>query len=78
MKRWLISENGNFYKACLHLHTTLSDGSFTPEEVKKMYVDHGYSIIALKIYRSSGDTQESGSGRRTYVTKISIYAMRNE
>ena len=47
MKRWLLSENGNFYKACLHLHTTLSDGDFTPEEVKQKYRDAGYSILAF-------------------------------
>ena len=47
MKRWLLPEEGNFYKANLHLHTTLSDGDFTPETVKRMYVERGYSILAF-------------------------------
>ena len=47
MKRWLISENGNFYKACLHLHTDLSDGAYPPAEVKRKYQEKGYSIIAF-------------------------------
>ncbi|MBQ9805131.1 MAG: hypothetical protein IJW49_01285, partial [Clostridia bacterium] len=28
------------------VHTTCSDGLATPEEVKKMYMEHGYSIVA--------------------------------
>ena len=46
MKKYLISENGNFYKANLHCHTNLSDGRMTPEEVKELYKQHGYSIVA--------------------------------
>ena len=47
MKRWLLPEQGNFYKANLHLHTTVSDGRFTPEEIKRMYRERGYSILAF-------------------------------
>lgn len=38
--------NGNFYKANLHTHTNVSDGVFSPLEVKKMYMEKGYSIVA--------------------------------
>ena len=38
MKKYLLPENGNFYKANLHCHTTVSDGNWTPEEVKKNYM----------------------------------------
>ena len=34
-------------KACLHLHTTLSDGRATPEEVLEMYEKAGYDILAI-------------------------------
>ena len=47
MKKYLISENGNFYKANLHCHSTFSDGKFTPEQIKKAYMDKGYSIVAF-------------------------------
>ena len=47
MKRLLLPEKGNFYKANLHLHTTVSDGRFTPEEVKRAYQERGYSILAF-------------------------------
>ena len=46
MKRYLLPENGQFYKANLHCHTTVSDGNWTPEEVKKNYMAEGYSVIA--------------------------------
>ena len=46
MRKYLLSENGNFYKANLHCHTTYSDGKRTPEEVKNIYKGLGYSIVA--------------------------------
>ena len=46
MKKFLISENGNFYKANLHCHTNVSDGTLSPEEVKELYKSLGYSIVA--------------------------------
>lgn len=46
MKKYLLPEKGRFYKANLHMHTTVSDGKMTPEEVKEEYMKRGYSIIA--------------------------------
>ena len=46
MKKFLIPEEGQFYKANLHCHSTISDGDFTPEELKEHYKANGYSIIA--------------------------------
>ena len=46
MKKYLLPENGSFYKANLHCHTTISDGRMTPEEVKNAYKEQGYSIVA--------------------------------
>ena len=36
-----------YYKLALHLHTTLSDGRKTPEEVAKEYKENGYDAIAF-------------------------------
>ncbi|HOU10780.1 MAG TPA: CehA/McbA family metallohydrolase [Clostridiales bacterium] len=47
MKRFLLPETGRFFKANLHCHTTLSDGSMTPQQVKKEYAARGYSIVAF-------------------------------
>ena len=46
MKRYLLPHDKHFYKANLHCHSTVSDGKFTPEELKQVYMAQGYSIIA--------------------------------
>ena len=46
MKRYLISNEGNFYKANLHCHTNISDGKLSPEEIKALYKNAGYSVVA--------------------------------
>ena len=46
MKKILIDPKLNSYKANLHCHTTISDGEKTPEEIKKLYKNKGYSIVA--------------------------------
>ena len=47
MKKFLISEKGQFYKANLHCHSNLSDGALSPKEIKAVYLEHGYSIVAF-------------------------------
>lgn len=47
MKKYLISGEGNFYKANLHSHSTVSDGELTPAEMKELYMKNGYSVIAF-------------------------------
>ena len=46
MKRYLLPDEGIFYKACLHVHSTASDGLMTPADIKKLYMERGYSIVA--------------------------------
>ena len=41
MKKYLLPESGNFYKANLHCHTNVSDGKWTPEKVKEEYSKQG-------------------------------------
>ena len=45
-KKYLIPNAGNWYKANLHCHTTCSDGTFTPQQIKELYMSRGYSIVA--------------------------------
>ena len=47
MKKYLLPNNGNFYKANMHVHTNVSDGRSTPEEVKAYYQNLGYSVVAF-------------------------------
>ena len=49
-----------YYKVALHLHTTLSDGKKTPEEVAKEYKDDGFDAIALTdhwVYGEGGNIE---------------------
>lgn len=47
MKKHLLPESGNFYKANLHCHSNWSDGKYSPEELKDIYKVHGYSVLAI-------------------------------
>lgn len=47
MKKYLLPNNGAFYKANLHCHSTVSDGRLTVEEIKELYTRHGYSVVAF-------------------------------
>ena len=47
MRKYLLPENGNFYKANLHSHSVISDGKLTVNEMKDYYMERGYSIIAF-------------------------------
>ncbi len=46
MKKYLLPKEGTFFKANLHSHTNRSDGSASPETVKQIYKERGYSIVA--------------------------------
>lgn len=43
---YLLPKEGNLYKANLHCHSTVSDGKFTPEQIKEMYLKRGYHAVA--------------------------------
>lgn len=46
MKKYLLPNDVNWYRANFHCHTVCSDGAYTPEKVKEVYKNHGYSIVA--------------------------------
>lgn len=48
------------YKICLHAHTTLSDGSLSPEAAAKVYKDAGYDAIAFTDHWYLGAENEIG------------------
>lgn len=47
MKQYLLPRDGQFYKANLHCHSTVSDGWLTPEELRDAYREQGYSVLAI-------------------------------
>ena len=44
---YLLPKGKTQYKANLHCHSTISDGQYTPEEVKALYKGQGYSVLAM-------------------------------
>ena len=51
MRKYLFKRSNNQYKANMHCHTTISDGAFTPQQVKEKYKSAGYSIVAFTDHR---------------------------
>lgn len=47
MKKNLLPVGLPFFKANLHCHTTVSDGAYTPLQIKAHYMANGYSIVAF-------------------------------
>lgn len=47
----LLPRSGNFYKVNFHTHSTLSDGNFTPQELKGIYMSMGYDAVAFTDHR---------------------------
>ena len=43
----LLPADRKQYKANLHMHTCISDGEMTPEEVRRRYMEQGYSVVAF-------------------------------
>ena len=54
----LIKKGATQYKANLHCHSILSDGKLSPEELKKAYKDHGYSVLAITDHEYPCDHSE--------------------
>ena len=51
----VIPAGGKYYRANLHCHTTVSDGQFTPEEIKEHYKAYGYQVVAYTDHRNMVD-----------------------
>ena len=47
MKKTGLHTEGNWYKGNLHTHSTNSDGRKTPEEIVRIYREHGYQFLAF-------------------------------
>jgi len=43
----LLPKAERYFKANLHAHSSISDGNFSPEELKNLYKEKGYSILAI-------------------------------
>lgn len=72
MTHYLLPENGCFYKANLHTHTTISDGRYTPEEIKDYYKARGYSVIAYTDHDVMVDHSDLNDGDFLAITSYEV------
>ncbi len=81
MRKYLLPETGNFYKANLHCHSVISDGKLTVEQLKEAYMKEGYSIIAYtdhSQYVSHNDlSDENFLAINSYEEDISDWAVKD-
>lgn len=42
-----IPQHGRYYKANLHCHSSISDGKLSPDQLKAVYKEHGYSVLCI-------------------------------
>lgn len=47
MKKHLLPQRANLFKANMHCHSNLSDGQYSPKELKDFYKAQGYSVLAI-------------------------------
>ena len=50
-----IAPGAKQYRANLHSHTNLSDGTLTPEQMVQAYQEKGYSILAITDHEAPYD-----------------------
>ena len=58
MKKYLLPDGVNWYRANMHCHSTFSDGHYTPAEIKKLYMEQGYSVVAYTDHEAIFDHSE--------------------
>ena len=54
--------SGHWFKGALHVHSTVSDGVLTPEEVTEWYRSHGYHFLALTDHRIASESRSVADG----------------
>lgn len=72
MKQYIISNEGQFYKANLHAHSTNSDGHLTPEELKSIYKSVGYSVLAYSDHNVLIDHSDLNDEEFLTLTSVEI------
>jgi hypothetical protein len=55
-----FSESGTFFKGCLHVHSTESDGKLGPANVLDWYRGRGYHFVALSDHRICSESRVYG------------------
>ena len=65
------------FKANLHSHSNLSDGTFSPEELKRIYKEKGYSVLAITDHERPTEHQELSDSDFIMLTGYECYIRPN-
>lgn len=68
-----ISPDTKQYRANLHCHSTLSDGSLPPEELIRAYREAGYSILAITDHEATYDHSAASGPDFLMLTGYEVY-----
>lgn len=72
MRTYLLPPEGNLYKANLHCHTTVSDGAFSPAQIKDLYKRRGYHAVAFTDHQACVPHPELTDSEFVALTGIEI------
>ena len=75
---YLISPDKQQYKANLHCHSIYSDGKKTPEELKEMYKEKGYSILSITDHEAPKNHSYLNDEDFLTITGYEVYIRDNE
>ncbi|MFB3891039.1 MAG: CehA/McbA family metallohydrolase [Phycisphaerae bacterium] len=64
---------GRWYKANLHTHTTVSDGTLPPAQRVAQYRDAGYDVLALTDHGVTNDVSPFTGGRMLVISGIEMH-----
>ena len=76
MKQYILPNEGLFYRANLHCHSTCSDGALTPEELKELYKSAGYSVLAYSDHNVLIDYSHMNDEDFLTMTSVEIDVMK--
>ena len=71
--KYLINPSKTQFKANLHCHTNLSDGHWTPEQVKEEYKKRGYSVVAVTDHERLVAHNELTDDNILFLTAYEVY-----
>lgn len=75
--RYLLPPVPCFFKACLHAHSTVTDGKLSPKAVKEAYKEKGYSILSLTDHNVVADHSSLNDPDFLMLTGIEINTCQN-
>ncbi len=80
LNKSFLKHNKTQYKANFHMHTTVSDGSYTPEEAIQAYQKQGYSVLVISDHEIYTNTTQYDTNNMIVLGGIerSVKALQDE